>query len=247
MFTTKLAASSAQPILLISDLHLAPQSPATIALAVRYFEQARNAKALFILGDFFEYWLGDDALDPVMQPIVDALQTLSRSGTRIFLMHGNRDFLLGEDFAHLIKATLIREDEALITMNTLPVLLLHGDTLCTDDHGYQKLRALLRSADWQQSFLSKSIEDRIDMAAQLREQSQEATADKTTDIMDVNDQSVDEAFKRADTHLMIHGHTHRPFDHAGEQRRVVLGDWHEDHAMVARFDGNDLTLERFSG
>ncbi len=247
MTNANLAASADQPILLISDLHLAPERPATIELAHRYLKHAHGASALFIIGDLFEYWLGDDAIDPAMQSTIDALHAVSQSGTAVYLMHGNRDFLLGEQFATQIGATLIRDDEIVFNLNDQAVTLLHGDTLCTDDHGYQQLRNLLRAPAWQQDFLSKTVPERIEMAAQLREKSREAVADKSMEIMDVNPQAVSSAFEKHKTPLMIHGHTHRPQDHTGTQRRMVLGDWHDDHAMVGRFDGVEFVLEKFSG
>ena len=245
MTITSIAASHDQPILLISDLHLAPQRPATIELAHQYLKQACGASALFILGDLFEYWLGDDAIDPSMQPTIDALHAVSQSGTAVYLMHGNRDFLLGEQFATQIGAALVRDDDIVFHMNNQAVMLLHGDTLCTDDHGYQHLRTMLRAPAWQQDFLSKTVPERIEMASQLREQSREAVADKSLEIMDVNAQAVEAAFAQHDAPLMIHGHTHRPHDHIGNTRRLVLGDWHDDHAMVGRFDGVEFVLERF--
>lgn len=243
--SVSLSASREQPILLISDLHLNAQQPQTLKLAERYLQHATGACALFVLGDLFEYWLGDDAIDPAMQPIIDALRTLSQSGTQLYLMHGNRDFLVGEEFAEQIGATLLDSDEVLCSMNTQAVLLLHGDTLCTDDEGYQQLRSLLRSKPWQQEFLSKTIKQRIEMASQLREKSREAVADKNQEIMDVNADAVSDAFARYNSPLLIHGHTHRPCDHVGEQRRMVLGDWHSDHAMVGVFDGESFSLQRF--
>ncbi|MEE9335924.1 MAG: UDP-2,3-diacylglucosamine diphosphatase [Granulosicoccaceae bacterium] len=241
-----IAASVDQPILLISDLHLAPQRPATIELAHQYLQQAHGASALFIIGDLFEYWLGDDAIDPAMQPTIDALRAVSQSGTQLYLMHGNRDFLLGEQFAKQIGAALIRDDEIVFHMNDQAVTLLHGDTLCTDDHGYQQLRTMLRAPAWQQEFLSKTVPERVEIAAQLRDKSREAVADKSLEIMDVNAQTVNAAFEQHGPPLMIHGHTHRPQDHLGAQRRLVLGDWHDDHAMVGRFDGETFVLERFA-
>ncbi len=243
--SVSLSASCDQPILLISDLHLNAQQPQTLKLAERYLHHAIGARALFILGDLFEYWLGDDAIDPAMQPIIDALHALSHAGTQLYLMHGNRDFLLGQQFAEQIGATLLDSDEVLCSMNNQTVLLLHGDTLCTDDEGYQQLRTLLRSKPWQQAFLSKTIEQRIEMASQLREKSREAVADKDHDIMDVNAAAVSEAFARYNSPLLIHGHTHRPCDHTGKLRRMVLGDWHSDHAMVGVFDGEAFSLQRF--
>ena len=246
MTNASITASADQPILLISDLHLAPQRPATIELAHQYLKQAHGASALFIIGDLFEYWLGDDAIDPAMQPTIEALHAVSQSGTAVFLMHGNRDFLLGEQVAKQIGATLIRDDVIVFTMNDQAVTLLHGDTLCTDDHGYQQLRTMLRAPAWQQEFLAKTVPERIAMAAQLREKSREAVADKSMEIMDVNAHAVSTAFEQHGSPLMIHGHTHRPQDHQGAQRRMVLGDWHDDHAMVGRFDGVEFVLERFA-
>jgi len=180
LLNNSLTASADQPILLISDLHLSAQRPATTELAISYLANARGASALFILGDLFDYWLGDDAISPDTLPFITALSTLSQSGTDVYLMHGNRDFLLGEQFAKQVGATLIRDDEIIVSMNNQSVLLLHGDTLCTDDHGYQQLRSMLRAPAWQSEFLAKTIEQRIEMAMQLREQSQEAVAGANT-------------------------------------------------------------------
>jgi len=164
--------------------------------------------------------------------------------------HGNRDFLLGEQFAERIGATLHREDLLPLNLGPEPVLLLHGDTLCTDDHDYLGLRRIVRDRAWQQEFLNKPIATRIQEAEALRARSREAVADKQAGIMDVNTDSVCNTFREHHCGLMIHGHTHRPAEHQvmvdGQScRRVVLGDWHADHAHIARWDGEQLMLQRY--
>ncbi len=237
-----------QEVLFISDLHLDPSSPGTIVCAIDFLSQAHSAKALFIIGDLFEYWLGDDAADPRLQTVYDALRAVSNDGTAIHIMHGNRDFLLGDAFGERVGADVHCADHIMLNTHNKCFSLLHGDTLCTDDADYQQLRTLLRSKDWQQDFLSGSIDERIAKAQALREKSKEAVADKVANIMDVN---VDAVLNHCSAHpsdCLIHGHTHRPAEHrlpGPTPRRIVLGDWHEDHAMFARFDGETLRLETF--
>lgn len=247
------------PTLFISDLHLDPTRPDTIELSLRFFAHAQSAQALFIIGDLYEYWLGDDAADPRMESVYDALSTLTASGTAVHLMHGNRDFLLGEQFALRVGAKLHRDDHIEIDFGNARYSLLHGDTFCTDDVGYQQLRHLVRDTQWQKEFLALSIDERIAKAQALREQSREAVATKAAGIMDVNDAAVQQHCEEFVNDGLIHGHTHRPFDHSGivnssnadsslsaARRRLVLGDWKSDHAMIARYDGKQLSLERFS-
>ena len=249
--------------LFIADLHLDAARPAVTTLALDFLADARGAKALWILGDLFEAWLGDDIVDPAHGATIDALTALSNAGTAVHLMHGNRDFLLGDAFAARVGARLHRDDEKVIAADegVEPVLLLHGDTLCTGDVDYQRLRARLREATWQAEFLSGTAEERIGAAKALRERSREAVAGKAGGIMDVAPDAVAAAFARSGCRTMIHGHTHRPADHrpsderaagrssAGEAvsaatlRRVVLGDWHDDHARYALHDGTTLSLE----
>jgi len=165
-------------------------------------------------------------------------------------MHGNRDFLLGEAFAERVGATLHRKDEVVVNFGADGApddccLLLHGDTLCTGDVDYQRLRETVRDPAWQRDFLARSPRERVEAATALRQRSQAAVAGKRGGIMDVAPEAVGDAFARHDVRTMIHGHTHRPHDHraASGVRRLVVGDWHADHARYARRDGGRLTLQ----
>lgn len=239
------AGAGAGDTLFIADLHLDAVRPGVAALAQRFVERLHGAAALWILGDLFEAWLGDDLVEPAHEPFIAALGALATSGTAVHLMHGNRDFLLGEAFAARIGAVLHREDERLVALGGESVLLLHGDTLCTDDRPYQELRATLRDPCWQAGFLARTPAERIEAARALRERSREAVAGKSGEIMDVAPAAVEDAFVRSGCGTMIHGHTHRPDDHRenSRRRRLVLGDWHADHARYARHDGSTFTLE----
>ncbi len=241
--------SFSQQTLFIADLHLKPSEPQTLSLACKFFTAASQAKALYILGDLFEYWLGDDAADPGLQLIHDALLKLSESGCKLHLMHGNRDFLLGHTYAESIKATLHISDTLTIKLGSQEYLLLHGDTLCTDDVGYQQLRQYVRNPDWQAQFLAKTVEERMGEANNLREKSRQAVADKQAVIMDVNEEAVVRCFNEHKINTLIHGHTHRPNEHqynaASPRTRLVLGDWHNDHAVFALHDGQTLKLDTF--
>jgi len=248
--TVQGAATVAAPVLFISDLHLDPAKPDNINLGLKFFASAKGASSLFIIGDLFEYWLGDDAADPKLEPVYAALLALSKAGTSIHLMHGNRDFLLGEQFASNIGATLHHEDHVLLEIGSQSFSLLHGDTLCTDDADYQALRVMVRNHQWQKEFLALSIDARIAQAQALRDKSRAAVAEKGASIMDVNDAAVMQHCQDYRSDFLIHGHTHRPQVHACDDasktgKRVVLGDWRGDHAMIARFDGQELHFEKF--
>lgn len=217
-------------ILFISDLHLKTEQPETIGLFLDFLaDEAAKAKALYILGDLFEAWLGDDLLLPGYEPILEAMKRLSDSGVSLYVMHGNRDFLLGERFAQLTGATLI-DDPCVIDLYGTPTLLMHGDLLCTDDLPYQAMRKQLRDPHWINAFLEKSPEERIDFARQLRERSQKETGEKDEAIMDVNQKTVLQTLRQHEVSRLIHGHTHRPAIHPLEYEghaatRYVLGDW----------------------
>jgi len=218
--------------LFISDLHLIQDRPAANERFFEFLEkQARGAAALYILGDFFEYWIGDDDLaDPFNAVIAGLLRDLTRSGTPLYLMHGNRDFLLGERFCAATGGQLL-EDPSVIDFGKEKLLLMHGDTLCTDDLDYQNWRRTARSAAWQKEFLSKSIPERRAAVMGLREKSIEVVKAKPADIMDVNAGAVEEAFRRHGVKRLIHGHTHRPGRHALKVdgracERWVLPDWY---------------------
>jgi UDP-2,3-diacylglucosamine hydrolase len=225
--------------LFISDLHLAAERP---RIQEQFFEllrsRAREAEALYVLGDLFEYWAGDDDLDDALnRSVAAAFETLSASGTRVYFMHGNRDFLVGRDFGLRAGATLL-EDPALTDLYGTPSLLMHGDTLCTDDLEYQKFRLYARDAENQARFLAQPVTARRAEMAQLRARSEAAKQTKTAEIMDVNSGAVEEAIRNADyPPRLIHGHTHRPAHHVhivdGRRcERWVLADWYENGSYL---------------
>lgn len=224
--------------LFISDLHLDPQRPEILALFTRFLDELdpNETEALYILGDLFEAWIGDDEDAPACQAISDRLRTVSERGIALNIMHGNRDFLLGPVFAERCGARLI-DDPARVDLYGTPTLLMHGDTLCTDDLEYQAFRRQVRDPDWQQQFLALPLAERRRMAAGLRETSREQTAAKRPEIMDVNPHAVTRAMREAGVHCLIHGHTHRPavheFDLDGRPaRRIVLGDWYDQGSVL---------------
>ena len=217
-------------ILLISDLHLEEQRP-DITRAFLHFLQtrARQAEALYILGDFFEVWVGDDGMSPFQHDIARALRELSDTGTRIFLMHGNRDFLIGRAFCREAGCTLLK-DPSIAHFNGEPVLLMHGDSLCTLDVGYMKLRRLLRNPLSLFILRNLPLTTRRKLARKLRSESRAQTRMKAREIIDVTPDEVPRIMAEHDVRTLIHGHTHRPAEHALEvngqsARRIVLGDW----------------------
>lgn len=237
-------------ILLISDLHLDEQRP-DITAAFKLFLMSNQNKctSLYILGDLFEVWIGDDVKTALSEEIANALKAFSEGGSNIYLMHGNRDFLIGNTYAEQCGGTLIQEPFKLIT-NELTAVLLHGDTLCTDDIDYQEFRATVRAIDWQTDFLSKTVDQRLAYAQEARHRSQLATEKKRQEIMDVNKTAVNKLFSDTQQSTIIHGHTHRPAIHninldcsqsTAIGRRVVLGDW--DKAIwFAEIQQNRLEL-----
>lgn len=217
----------------ISDLHLCPTRPAINALFARFIrDTAPQAEALYILGDFFEYWAGDDDLaDPFHAAIARQLARLAQSGTRIYLMHGNRDFLIGADFLRAAGATLL-PDPTLIDLYGQATLLMHGDTLCSDDMAYQNFRAQVRSPEWQRTFLTTPLAARKAQIEALRKQSEQAKSTKPAEIMDTNADTVATTLRAHGYPRLIHGHTHRPARHVHEVdgkrcERWVLPDWYE--------------------
>ena len=201
---------ASKPLLFISDLHLQDRSPALTNALVRFLaEQSGSCGALYILGDLFEVWLGDDARGSCVDTVSDALRDFTQSGSKLFLMHGNRDFLIGNNFAAQCGAQLIQEPYRLGTAHG-DIILLHGDSLCTDDLEYQHFRNMVRTVQWQSEFLSKSLEERAQFAQQARAQSQESVANKTEEILDVNQQSVLYFFQLHGCPRLLHGHSHRP-------------------------------------
>ncbi len=216
--------------LFISDLHLEEARPdITDAFLAFLKTRAMGVEQLYILGDFFEAWIGDDERTPLQEQVAQALKAVSDSGTRIFLMHGNRDFLIGEDFCHRAGATLL-DDPTVIDLYGTPALLMHGDSLCTADVEYQKFRANMRNPQMQKMMLARPLKDRQQMARQLRELSTAKNQGKAEAIMDVTPEEVIRELEDHGVQLMIHGHTHRPAIHQLEAngqdaRRIVLGDW----------------------
>jgi UDP-2,3-diacylglucosamine hydrolase len=232
--------------LFISDLHLSAERPETNNQFFRFIdEEARRADALYILGDLFEYWVGDDELtdrtgDPLAAEVVRSLRKLSDDGVKVALMHGNRDFLLASKFCTLTGGTLLA-DPTVVDFGKSPTLLMHGDTLCTDDHDYQNWRQTARSAEWQKDFLAKSLSERHAAIQQMREKSKEVIAAKPADIMDVNAGAVKDAFRKHHVRRLIHGHTHRPARHEVEVdgarcERWVLPDWYGPGGYLALDD-----------
>lgn len=218
----------------ISDLHLCDQQP-TITRSFKQFCQnkARNARALYILGDLFEYWMGDDAIDNTAQVVQAEIKSLTEEyGVHVFFMAGNRDFLLGDTFAQSCGMTLLEEPQV-IDLYGQQVLLIHGDAECTDDTAYQKARIMLRNPDWQNEFLSWPLQKRIEFAQQAREQSKTHTQEASMAIMDVNQSAINNLFATHAVNTMIHGHTHRPAIHNNESlKRIVLGDWHHQTSYL---------------
>lgn len=218
--------------LFISDLHLHETRPQITRAFFQFLHtQAVSAEKIYILGDFFDAWIGDDDDAPLNIEVATELKKLSDLGTQIFFMHGNRDFLLGEKFAAQAGAKLIPEGTA-IDLYGQPTLLLHGDDLCTGDKEYIAFRQQVRSPQWQAHVLAQPLAARRALAAQLREKSQAMNSLKAEDIMDVTEADVVRVMERATVKRLIHGHTHRPARHsltiAGETaERIVLGDWHD--------------------
>lgn len=223
------------PTLLISDLHLDPARPRIQALFLRFLEDWRGrARALYILGDLFEAWIGDDGADAA-DPVLAALAAFAER-TPLYIMHGNRDFLLGERFCALTGAQLLA-DPTVLDLHGVPTLLMHGDSLCTDDVEYQTLRAKLRSPEWQAQVLAQPLEARLAMAQQARVESSARNQALAEYLMDVNQGAVEQALLEHGVRRLIHGHTHRPGRHRfvidGEQaERIVLGDWYEQGSVL---------------
>ncbi len=224
--------------LFISDLHLTADRPAITELFLNFLRrEARAAQALYILGDFFEYWIGDDAVEqPEYRPIVEALRDVARTGTPISIMHGNRDFLLGSRFEHASGCQLV-PDPTRIDLYGTPVLLMHGDTLCTEDVDYLKVRAMTRTERWQREFLDKPLPEREMIVRGYREESRRSTAQKAPQIMDVTQSAVATALREHGVRHLIHGHTHRPGEHifdldGAPATRTVLGDWYEQGSVL---------------
>lgn len=223
--------------LFISDLHLDPSRPAVVSLFLDFLkQQARQADTLYILGDLFEAWIGDDDDAELGHTVANALQALTASGVPTYFLHGNRDFLVGQGFASASGIQLLPES-TVIDLAGERVLLLHGDTLCTDDIEYQTFRTQVRNPAWQADLLARPLVQRRALAKQLRESSRQATQSKATEITDANPATVEKTLLMYGVDRLIHGHTHRPAIHqwlmdGRLMQRAVLGDWYEQGSLL---------------
>jgi len=240
--------------LFISDLHLDGARPDITAQFLDFLDrEARRAKALYILGDLFEAWIGDDDPDPDKRRVLQGLRSVTSAGVKTFLIHGNRDFLIGKRFCRETGVELL-DDGTLIDVYGRRVLLMHGDLLCTDDHAYQRLRRIVRNPIVQFVLRRLSLRQRQRLAERMREGSKEHI--KSMDvaapqIMDVNQDEVRRTFERYGVDCIIHGHTHRPAVHEIQNDghkavRIVLGDWYEQ-GSVLRWDARGFELAKLSG
>jgi len=236
--------------LFISDLHLDENLPKLTELFVHFMrEKAPAAEAVYILGDLFEAWVGDDDNRASTQVFIDELRALSDKGIPLYVMSGNRDFLFAEGFAERTGCQLL-VDPTVIDLYGTQTLLMHGDSLCTDDVKHQESRSMLRSADWKSRFLSQPLNDRIQQAKEYRSMSRKHLKDAPNAIMDVNNDAVVDTMQQYDVLQLIHGHTHRPKIHSltlGEQaaKRIVLGDWGE-YGSVLHCDKTGCSLKSYS-
>ena len=236
--------------LFVSDLHLDAQHPEISRQFLAFLAgPATEADALYILGDLFEVWIGDDDPDPEKRRIVAGLRGLTDSGVPCYFMHGNRDFLLGERFCADSGCRML-EDPTIIQLHGDRVLTMHGDALCTDDQSYQNLRSMVRDPGWQRMFLALSPQQRLTLAEEARAGSKAHIAQAMSSIMDVNADAVAAAMRGAGVKLLLHGHTHRPNVHRFELdgspvARIVLGDWHEQ-GSVLRWDERGYDLSSIS-
>ena len=209
-----------------------------------FLKRLNQDDTLYILGDLFESWIGDDNTSELSHFVTDQLNSLSKKGIRIGLMHGNRDFLIGPDFCNAASIELMN-DPYIIEINGEKAMLTHGDQLCTDDHEYQAFRSVVRNPIWQKDFLNFPISKREKIAGETKDASKHSKGNKTMEIMDVNPDSVLKAFENNAVEIMIHGHTHRPNIHkiSNDQNkftRYVLGDWSKESAIILKWDDSGI-------
>lgn len=229
-----------KPDLFISDLHLCASRPHITAAFLHFLQtSATHAHALYILGDLFEYWIGDDDIeDAHITPIIADLRSLAEAGVNVYFMHGNRDFLIADRFCNATKISLL-QDPTLINLHGKRVLLSHGDALCTDDTAYQTFRHQVRNQQWQEHFLSQSLQSRRHQVENIRMRSEQEKSTKSAEIMDINQAALAELLADYDyPEIIIHGHTHRPHQHHLQLdnhviTRWVLGDWYEQGSYLA--------------
>lgn len=220
----------------ISDLHLDAKRPQMVQAFMQFLDTVPGqASSLYVLGDLFEYWIGDDIVDSpagqIVKPLLAGLKQVSDAGVKLYFTHGNRDFLVGKRFTEMTGCALLPEKHT-IDLDGVPTLLMHGDTLCTDDVEYQELRKMFYDPEQRQRFLALDFDARVAEANHLRQLSAEKMQEKPQEIMDVNQQTVKQAMREVGVQQLIHGHTHRPAIHefvldSKDAKRIVLGDWYE--------------------
>jgi UDP-2,3-diacylglucosamine hydrolase len=232
--------------LFISDLHLCAERPAITALFLQFLRtEARAAQTLYILGDLFEFWAGDEVVElDEFRPIVEGIRALSANGVPVYAMHGNRDFLMGARFEHASGCRLLPEPTR-IELYGSPVLLMHGDSLCTRDTEYMRFRSMVRDLKWQRDFLAKPLTEREAIIREYRKISMANTAAKKPEIMDVTQDAVEETMRTQRVRHLIHGHTHRPAEHrftldGAPAARTVLGDWYERGRVLRVVPGKQM-------
>ena len=233
----------------ISDLHLDETRPHTTALFKSFAEKLKEndpQTELYILGDLFESWIGDDYENELHNEVKTTLNSLTGSGIKVFFLYGNRDFLIGEEFLSETGVELLI-DPFLLKSNGKTILLTHGDQMCIDDVEYQTFRSIVRNPDWQKDFLNFPISKRLKIAGETKDASKQSKQEKSMEIMDVNEEEVLRVFKQHGVNTMIHGHTHRPMIHELKIdgrlcSRYVLGDWNKTSAMVLKWSKESLEL-----
>lgn len=237
-------------MIFISDVHLSEERPETIRAFLAFLGgPARQCSDLYILGDLFEYWAGDDDDSPLNGLVARSLRALAESGVNVYFMAGNRDFLLGEQFATQARLTILPDPSVIVIDDRTSLLISHGDTLCTDDEAYQRYRAQVRDVTWQRDFLARPLADRKAFIEDLRQRSTLAKRDKPIEIMDVNADAVARMLRQFDYPTLIHGHTHRPARHlhvidGRHCERWVLADWHDDAPYLV-CKGASIEARRF--
>ncbi len=238
--------AEADVTLFISDLHLCAERPAITELFLEFLRtEASHAQALYILGDLFEFWIGDEAAElDEFRPAITGLRALADSGVPVFVMHGNRDFLLGPGFERASGCRLL-PDPSRVDLYGTPVLLMHGDSLCTRDTEYMTFREMVRDPVWQRTILAKSLAEREAIARQYREISMANATTKQMEIMDVTPEAVEKIMREHGVRHLIHGHTHRPAEHklsldSAIAYRTVLGDWYEQGSVLRLFSDHQI-------
>ena len=235
----------------IADLHLTPEQPQIMRLFIQLLTNPPPIQTLYILGDLFEYWIGDDAYPDGYAPVIEAMNQATGNGLNLVVMHGNRDFLIGNNFARETGCQLI-DNDSVIEINGEKVLITHGDLLCSDDADYLKLYNTIRTQEWKQNFLSKSAKERIAFAEQLREKSKEEIAKKSYSDLDVNQQTVERTMGKFGVTTLIHGHTHKQNVHTFQNsegndcKRYVLGDWKPTEGNILIFENHADTFQKIS-